>query len=68
MLTQSYTGSSKLADIATKVHQGLRLDREDGIRLYESNDLLMIGRLGNFVREKLHGKNAYFNVNRHIEP
>jgi aminodeoxyfutalosine synthase len=68
MLTQSYAGNSKLADIAAKVYQGLRLDREDGIRLYESHDLLVIGRLGNFVREKLHGKNAYFNVNRHIEP
>jgi aminodeoxyfutalosine synthase len=68
MLTQSYARASELADIADKVYQGLRLDREDGIRLYESNDLLVIGRLGNFVREKLHGKNAYFNVNRHIEP
>jgi aminodeoxyfutalosine synthase len=46
----------------------VRLDREDGIRLYESTDLLTIGRLGSFVREKMHGKNAYFNVNRHIEP
>jgi len=44
------------------------LNREDGIKLYQSGDLLTIGYLGNFIREKLHGKNAYFNVNRHIEP
>ncbi len=68
MLVQSYTGNSQLSDIAEKVYGGVRLSSEDGIRLYDSNDLLTIGRLGNFVREKLHGKNAYFNVNRHIEP
>jgi aminodeoxyfutalosine synthase len=68
MLTDSYTSASNLGDIAAKVYDGVRLTREDGIRLYESHDLLIIGRLANFVREKLHGKNAYFNVNRHIEP
>lgn len=68
MLVQSYTGTSKIADIAEKVYGGVRLTKEDGVRLYDSNELLLIGRLGNFVREKLHGKNAYFNVNRHIEP
>src|SRR5262245_17520239 len=68
MLTEAKLANSRLADIADKVYSGQRLSREDGIRLYESNDLLTIGKLGNFVREKLHGKNAYFNVNRHIEP
>jgi len=68
MFIETAIGNSRLSDIAEKVYAGVRLDREDGIRLYESTDLLAIGRLGNFVREKLHGKNAYFNVNRHIEP
>jgi aminodeoxyfutalosine synthase len=68
MLTESKVANSRLADIAEKVFSGTRLNREDGVRLYESSDLLTIGKLGNFVREKLHGKNAYFNVNRHIEP
>ena len=68
MLVPSAVESSQLSDIADKVYAGVRLTQEDGVRLYESNELLVIGRLGNFVREKLHGKNAYFNVNRHIEP
>src|SRR5215510_13392550 len=59
---------SQLKDIAAKVFSGERLNRQDGIRLYESPELLTIGYLGNHIREKLHGKKAYFNVNRHIEP
>lgn len=59
---------SLLKDIAHKVFRGIRLYKEDGVRLYESQELLTIGWLANTVREKLHGKNAYFNVNRHIEP
>jgi len=68
MVSQNYVKQSQLGDIADRVFAGVRLNREDGIRLYQSSDLLTIGYLGNFVREKLHGKNAYFNVNRHIEP
>ena len=68
MISQVYVRESELSDIAEKVFEGLRLKREDGVRLFQSSDLLTIGYLGNFVREKLHGKNAYFNVNRHIEP
>lgn len=31
-------------------------------------DLLGVGRLANFVREKLHGDVTYYNVNRHLNP
>src|SRR5213079_415782 len=34
--------------------------------LYASRDLHGIGRLANFVREKLHGDRTYYNRNRHI--
>jgi aminodeoxyfutalosine synthase len=68
MFIEKRIRQSELADIAEKVFLGLRLNREDGIRLYNSPDLLTVGYLGNYVREKMHGKNAYFNVNRHIEP
>ncbi len=59
---------SRLQPIAEKVLGGERLAFEDGISLYQSNDLLFIGYLANQVREKLHGKRTYFNVNRHINP
>lgn len=57
---------SDLAAIAEKVEAGQRLTYDDGVRLYASRDLFEIGRLANLVRERLHGNNAYYNVNRHI--
>ena len=57
-----------LKPIAGKVLAGERLSFEEGVTLYQSNDLLVLGWLANHVREKLHGKRTYFNVNRHINP
>lgn len=57
-----------LADIAEKVAASERLSFEDGMRLYEHPDLLAVGRLADFVRERLHGDRVYYNINRHIEP
>lgn len=59
---------ANLQPIADKVFAGERLDLDDGVALYDSSDLLAIGFLANHVREKLHGKRTYFNVNRHINP
>ncbi len=58
----------KLAPIAQKILAGERLNFEEGVTLYRSNDLLALGFLANHVREKLHGKRTHFNVNRHINP
>lgn len=57
-----------LQPIAGKVFAGERLDFADGVTLFNSPDLLAIGYLAHHVREKLHGKRTYFNVNRHINP
>jgi aminodeoxyfutalosine synthase len=57
-----------LAPIAEKVFAGERLSFDDGVALYRSPDILGVGWLANFVREKMHGNVAYFNVNRHINP
>jgi aminodeoxyfutalosine synthase len=43
-----------------------RLSIDDGAALYASRDLHGIGRLANFVREKLHGDKTFYNRNRHI--
>jgi aminodeoxyfutalosine synthase len=59
---------SNLEPIARKVLGGQRLGFEEGVALYRSSDLLAIGYLANYVREKLHGNRTYFNVNRHINP
>ncbi len=58
----------KLRPIADKVLSGERLGFDDGVALFRSKDLLGIGYLANFVREKLNGDTTYFNVNRHINP
>src|SRR5271154_5637872 len=59
---------TQLEPVATKVLAGERLNAEDGLALYQSHDLLAVGWLANFVREKKHGNVTYFNVNRHINP
>ncbi|MDI6715666.1 MAG: aminofutalosine synthase MqnE, partial [Actinomycetota bacterium] len=55
-----------LKRIEEKVLSGQRLTREDGIFLYKINDLLFLGALARYVKEKKTGNYAYFNVNRHI--
>jgi aminodeoxyfutalosine synthase len=58
----------RLKPIAEKVLAGERLSMEDGIALYRSPDLLAVGWLANYVREKRHGNITYYNINRHINP
>jgi len=62
------TDDARLEPIAAKVLGGERLTFEDGVALYGSADILAVGWLANYVREKMHGDVAYFNVNRHINP
>jgi aminodeoxyfutalosine synthase len=59
---------TRLKPIADKVLAGERLGMDDGITLYRSPDLLAVGWLANFIREKRHGNITYYNVNRHINP
>jgi aminodeoxyfutalosine synthase len=59
---------SQLEPVAAKVLAGERLTFDDGVALFRSKDLLAVGWLANFAREKRHGDVCYFNVNRHINP
>lgn len=54
--------------IKDKVLSGQRLTKEDAVALFQSDDISTIGRLGSHVAEKKNGKNAYFIINRHINP
>lgn len=58
----------RLKPIAARVLAGERLSVDEGIALYRSPDLLAVGWLANYIREKRHGNITYFNVNRHINP
>jgi aminodeoxyfutalosine synthase len=52
--------------IVRKVEGGDRLDPEEGIALYQTDDLFGLGRLAHRVRTRLNGQAGYYNVNRHI--
>ena len=68
LLSELILTDKRLRPIADKVLAGERLTFEDGIELYRSPDLLAVGWLANYVREKKHGNVTFFNVNRHINP
>ncbi|MEN6520740.1 MAG: aminofutalosine synthase MqnE [Armatimonadota bacterium] len=55
-----------IADIIEKVEAGERLSFDDGVRLFESNDITAIGWAANLVRRRINGNKTYYIVNRHI--
>src|SRR6187431_2055930 len=65
---QSRLKAAGLADIDDKLQAGERLTLEDGVRLFETPDLLAVGHLANREREKRHGARTYFNYNLRLEP
>lgn len=64
MLTVETTGlDTRMAEIVEKVSRGERLNLEDGVYLYKSDDLLTIGQLANQANLKKNGKKVYFIEN-----
>src|SRR5690348_15096820 len=62
------TDDTRLEPIKDRVLAGTRLTADDALTLYRTGDILAIGWLANYVRERMHGDKTYFNVNRHINP
>jgi len=59
----------ELDDVIAKVQRGQRLGFDDGMRLFQSADLLTIGQLADLVNRRINGgQNVYFNQNRHVNP
>lgn len=58
--------NTDLYDIYEKISDMQRLSFEDGIRLFESNDLHTIAYLANILRERKNQNNTYYIINRHI--
>lgn len=54
--------------IAQKVQCQERITFDEGVYLYEHGELAYLGVLANYIREKKHGDNTYFNRNFHLEP
>jgi aminodeoxyfutalosine synthase len=63
---ESLVQQAGLGDILEKILNHERISLEDGIRLYQSPDLLAVGYLANLVRERKNSNNAYFIYNQHI--
>src|SRR5919198_3259007 len=59
--------SAGLEDIEGKRAAGIRLDLDDGVRLFECPDLLAVGWLANREREKRHGARTFYNYNIRLE-
>jgi len=55
-----------LQSIQEKVNAGERIDAKDCLHLFETKDLLALGRIANIVRDRKNGNRAYYNINRHI--
>ena len=58
----------QIAVVGEKVIEGIRLSEEDGLALYQSKDLGLLGALACFVKRQKSGNEVYFNRNFHIEP
>ncbi len=55
-----------LERIYAKVLTGSRLSKEDGICIYETQDLIGLGRLADHVRRSLHSDKAFYVYNQHL--
>jgi aminodeoxyfutalosine synthase len=65
-MVRSAIQDAALEPIYDKVMAGQRLNREDGCILFESPDLLGVGHLAQVVKERLHGRQAFYIYNQHI--
>ena len=61
-------GDARLQPIWEKVRAGHRLEREDGLILFATEDLLGVGRMADHVKHQREGDRVYFVINRHITP
>lgn len=58
----------RLFGVFDKVLDGHRLDLDDGVALFESNDLLAIGALADWVNRQKNGDRVFIVANQHLNP
>jgi aminodeoxyfutalosine synthase len=56
----------RLEGIRAKVERGERLTLADGEVLFTTRDIWSVLEMADSVRRRLHGTNAYYNINRHL--
>ena len=55
-----------IQDIAAKIFASERISPADGVRLFQTEDLNLLGALADHVRRQRHGDAAFYNINQHI--
>ena len=58
----------RLFDIFDKVSQRERLDAADALALFESQDLIAIGAMADWVNRQKNGNRVFFVANQHLNP
>ena len=66
-LIQNLSIDAALRKIGEKVLTNERITFDEGVLLYEKGELGFVGTLANYIRNKKHGDNTYFNRNFHVE-
>jgi len=58
----------RLLAIWEKARNSVRLSPEDGLLLFETEDLHGLGRMADFAKSRLHGEQVFFVLNRYVNP
>ena len=67
-IVEASAKAAGLGDVYEKVAEGRRLSFDDGLRLFESRELMAVGAMANMVRERKNGDDTYFVRNMHLNP
>src|SRR5262245_30159695 len=66
MASERVNCDPRLDSIRARVERGERLSIEEGEQLYETQDIWSVCEMADLVRRRLHGRIAYYNINRHL--
>ena len=61
-----FSFDKNVSSIAEKLEANERLTFDDGMSLFATEDLNALGKLADSVRRERHGKETFYNVNRHF--
>jgi len=68
MIASPLLRDRRLLAVWDNIQAAQRLSREDGLLLFETEDLHGLGRMADFAKSRLHGEQVFFVLNRYINP
>ncbi len=68
MNTTIHLRDKNLHPIWDKIQNGTRLSLQDGLTMFQSNDIISIGKMANAVQQQRSGDAVYYVLNQKIEP